>query len=261
MTLFTDLQPLSRVDHADLCLQPIPGYRFAAEVAEIPVFGYELRHLVAVLPLAFRIEGGRGALVGITGVDAGANVFVGPNGGWNAIATPEALTTYPFTMRTAADGSPVLAADMASALLSRDEGDPLLDEAGAPTPVITESLGKLRAQLRDRHATARAIAALWNAGVLAPWQADDITSLDPSVHYHVQVAALAGLSAETQAELARQDALSLAYAQAYSMANMRKLRRMGRRPAKRQQQQPDVDKYLKGDDALDFGDDLVLDFG
>ena len=261
MTLFADLRALSRVDHADLKLQPIPGYGFAAAATELPVFAYELPHLVPVLPLAFRIADKTASLVGIAGVDAGRSAFVGPKGGWNAIATPEVLTSYPFTMRTAADGSYVLTADMASDLLDRDEGDPILDADGAPTAVINDRLETLRAQVRDRQTTAKGIAALWNAGVLVPWQVDDVATLDPEVHYRVKPEAIAELAPETLADLARRDALSLAYGQIYSMANMRKLRRMGRSPGPRQQPRPDVDKYLKGDDELDFGEDLVLDFG
>jgi hypothetical protein len=261
MTLFADVQPISRVDHADLKLQPIPGYGFAAEATELPVFGHELPHLVAVLPLAFRIADRTASLVGITGVRAGRNAFVGPRGGWNAVATPEVLTTYPFTMRTAADGSQVLAADMASALLDRDEGDPVLDADGAPTAVVTDSLDKLRRQARDRQATAKGIAALWNAGVLVPWQVDDVTAIDPDVHYRVRPEAIPELPRETQADLIQRDALSLAYAQAYAMANMRKLRRMGGRPPAPGPAQPAVNKDASGDDDLDFGDDLVLDFG
>jgi len=260
MTLFTDLQPISRVDHADLKLQPIPGYGFAAEATELPVFTHELVHLVAVLPLAFRIADKTASLVGIAGVDAGRNAFVGPKGGWNAPATPEALESYPFSMRAAADGSHVLAADMASELLSRDEGEPILDAEGGPTAVITDRLERLRAQLRDRQAIAKTVTALWNAGVLVPWRVDDVTSLDAAVHYRVKADAIAALPPETQADLAQREALSLAYAQLYSMANMRKLRRMSRRPAPRAQPAA-ASPAAPADDTIEFDDDVVFDFG
>ena len=253
MMLFADLQPLAKGPHADLRLQPIPGHAFARTVTEIPVFTYELPLLVPVLPLALRIADGAASLVGITGVNTGENVFVGPKGAWNAVATPEALTTYPFAMRRARDGAQVVCADMASALLGRSEGNPLLTDTGEPTATLQGYLAPLRKQAADRATAAKAIAALSEAGVLAPWAVDDVATLDGDVHYHVDLAALAALPPARQAELAQHGALGIAYAQAYAMANMRKLRRMARRSPGGGRGQ-EVADYLKGDD-------IVLDFG
>ena len=257
LTLYTNLRPLSTIDHADLRLQPLPGYGFARTATELPVHASELTHLVPVLPLAFRIDEAGARLVGITGVRAGENLFVGPKGGWTAIATPDALETYPFVMQRSGDGSGVLCVDMASDLLSRFEGERLLDDQGQPAGTLQGHVARLKAQLQDRRTTAQAIRALGEAGVLAPWQVDDVDTLDGAVHRYVDRSALQALAAETQAKLARQGALALAYAQIYAMANMRKLRAMAQA---RGASGAHPSGYLKDNDALEFGEDAVLDF-
>jgi hypothetical protein len=84
-----------------------------------------------------------------------------------------------------------------------------------------------------------------------------VETLDGRVHHYVKLPALHALDADKQAQLAEKGALALAYGQAFSMANMRKVRRMAQR---KQAAQGDVSQYLKGDDELEFGDDDVLDF-
>jgi hypothetical protein len=160
-------------------------------------------------------------------------------------------------MQRSGEGTVMICVDVASDLLSRFEGEWLLDDQGQPAGTLQGHVTRLQAQLRDRRATARAIQALSEAGVLASWQVDDIETLDARVHRYVDLSALQNLTAEAHAGLARQGALALAYAQVYAMANMRKLRRMAQARASAG---GDVSGYLKDDDALDFGDDAVLDF-
>lgn len=256
MSLYSDLQPLSEIVSADLRLLPTPGFRFAAGVTEIPVHAFELQHLVPALPLAIRMDEAGPGLVAITGVAPEHNMFVGPRGGWNALATPSALQTYPFAMRSDASGHAVVCADMASSLLDRHEdGEPLVTDTGDLGPAVAGQLAQLRRQLRDRTAVATALRALWDANVLAPWSVPDVPVLDPDVHFYVKFQALARLPAATQAELARVEALPLAYAQAYAIGNMRRLRAMA--PARRASAEPAPSPPMAP--ALD--DDVVLDFG
>ncbi len=143
----------------------------------------------------------------------------------------------------------MLCADFGYEGLRPDGAERLIHADGEPSEALQGYQRRAQAQLRDREATERAIRALAEADVLAPWQVADVATLDGRVHYYVQLRALHRLEAEQQAELAAQGALGLAYAQAYAIANMRKLRRMHRQ---RQKRLPDLDQLFPTEDDADL---------
>lgn len=252
MSLFADLRPLARHRDGNLCLMPLPDYSFAARASVLPVHAFELQWLVSVLPVALQPGGDGPPLVGVTGIEAGENLFVGPRGAWTGDAKPDVLETYPLALVPTADGSEAIALDRASDLVSESDGEPLLTEDGQPTAMLVEYRQQLQRQMRDRQASRRAVMALHEAGVLAPWTAAGVDTIDPARHYYVKLADLHQLPAEMLGQMGRSGTLGIAYAQAYSLACMRKLRRMAQG---RRKSGPDLGVTVADDDS-----DAPLDF-
>lgn len=249
---FTPFDPLPAREQ--LRLSPEAGYGYARTWTEVPVQRAELVTLVPVLPVAVCPDPDADwPVVGLTGVASDVNVFVGPKGGWGGVAVPEAVTTYPFLARLVDSGRGTLCVDPDSDRLSREFGVPLLDAYGAPTDTLAGYRDAAVRQLRERRALARAVAALAEAGVLRPWSAEGVFTLDPERHQYVDLQAVHRLDDATFLNLRRSGALALAFAQRYSLANMRKLRRMEQR-RERGRSAAWVEE-LKGPD-----DDFELDF-
>jgi len=246
----------------DLQIAPRAGFAFARHVTEVPIHGFELTEMVAALPLALQPGDWEQPMVGFTGHRAGTNVCVGPKDGWPGVATPAALTTYPFMAGASPDESDKgrIFADFASDLLVTAEGLALFDDDGRPTATLIGYRDAAIEQYRDRVRVARAVAALAEAGVLAPFEAnDDVETVDPERHFYVRTAALASVDDATFIHLRRAGALPIAFGQAHSLVNMRKLRRMDQV----QQRQHRARRGAKtGEPAFAPEDeDVVLDFG
>lgn len=259
--LYANPQPLSGAPR-DLQLAPQAGFGFARHVTEVPIHGFELTTMVATLPLALQPGDPERPMVGILGHVADENVWVGPKGGWIAPSTPAALETYPFVAGPRSDDpeTGTLFADFGGGLLVDREGLALFDDDGAPTQTLVDYRDAAIRQYRDRRKVAQAVAALDEAGVLAPFEANaDVETVDSARHVYVSTQALAQVDDETFRHLRRVGALPIAFGQAHSLVNMRKVRRMHQRwqrQARLRRGGRAVESLVPGED-----EDIVLDFG
>ena len=134
---------------------------------------------------------------------------------------------------------------------------------GAATQTLVDHRDAAIRQYRDGRKVARAVAALHAAGVLAPFEAnEDVETVDPARHFYVKTDALAKVDDATFIELRRAGALPIAFGQAHSLVNMRKVRRMRQR-WQRQAQARRGGRAARAVEAVDPLDDdeIVLDFG
>jgi len=264
--LYGDLHALSEAPRG-LQLAPQAGFGFARQVTEVPIHGFELTTMVAALPLALQPGDPARPMVGITGQVPGENVCIGPKGGWPGVATPAALESYPFVAAPAPDKDDKgrLYADFAGDLLVYKDGLPLFDGEGEPTETLVGYRDAAIRQYRDRRQVARAVAALHEAGVLAPYEPnEDVETVDPERHCYVSTQALAKVDDETFVKLRRLGAIAIAFGQAHSLVNMRKIRRMHQQRQRRKQARP-ANRALQSvqpldDEELVFGEETVLDF-
>lgn len=75
------------------------------------------------------------APLAIFGLKRGENLFY-RNGVWDARYVPAMLRSYPFAMASADEKRYVLCFDSASPAMSTEEGEPLFDAQGEPTPYM-----------------------------------------------------------------------------------------------------------------------------
>ena len=231
--MYQNVVALSSKTHAKKRFTPLRSYGFARNQGMVPVAARELSRLAARLPLAFvtRGETPEPRLVAMLGLDGQSNLLVGPDGRWLSDYVPAAVRRYPFilTQPSQADAPPAVAIDTEAGVLSDTEGEPLFTEDGEPTERLNQAKAILREFTTGVEATRRATEALTGAGLLEEWQ--------PTVTVGERRWRLNGLQSVSEqklnalddasfAELRREGALPLAYAQILSTAQLPALVRL-----------------------------------
>jgi hypothetical protein len=211
------------------------GYGFASNAAVLPLGGSEFGHAVGAMPIGFvATSAGSYMPVALVAVAQGSNLFVGPGGEWFGSYVPAALRSYPFSlMHTGNSGEPVFGIDEDSGLVRDDpsgEGVEKFFEADgsltATTKAIAEMLGTLD---RDQRVTARAVAALAEAGLIKPWPLTvRVGNQQVTVNglHWVDEQALNALDDETFLKLRKASALVVAYGHLLSLGQVNVLSRL-----------------------------------
>ena len=208
-----------------------PDFRYAAQTNVIPLLVNEIPFALRNYPLVFLpATGGQPpTLAVLVGVGDGHNQFVGASGQWRANTyIPAWVRRYPF-IAVAAEGQadPVLALDPSASWINTKGGEVLVKD-GKPTPRL-DFIINFQKEFQEIALRTQALAkALNDAGVLeegslrfAPpngnpaAQAKEITGF-----LIVSEQKLRALSAEAIGKLHQADALGLAYAQLFSLANL-----------------------------------------
>lgn len=131
----------------------------------------ELVRAVCCFPLFLsrNPETGRLALVALTGLVPGTNLFVA-DGEWQAIYMPSAIQTYPLHPVAAAKGKPgwTLGIDASSPALSTEAGEPLFDESGEASIRLKQLGSLLEADVSQGPQTSAFCAALDEAQLVKP---------------------------------------------------------------------------------------------
>lgn len=214
---------LSRRIHARQHYRPRQDYHHTAGQMAAPVIMAELHKLsghyaVALLPMADSM-----VPVALLGIDKGQNLYLHPDGRWQAGYVPALLRCHPFGLADShADGQTVVidAGHLSAA------GEPLFNH-GALNTVVADNLRFLHYCEQSRHAATAAGRALKDAGVVAEWP---LTVPVGESHkringlYRVDEQALNALDAETYATL-QGAPMQLAYAQLYSQSQVEQLTR------------------------------------
>lgn len=236
--------------------QRFTSYSFARSSQLATLVAAELRPALQSLPLAFVQQQERLYIVAVLGVDPGENLYVNELGQWEGGYIPSTFRGYPFKLARKEEQL-ILCVDEESGLISEQGGEPFFDENGAlaqPTRKVMDFLTKVE---QNRYVTQQAVDALSEAGVLVQW--------DPVVRTENEERTIPGLfrvdekamnQLDDQAFLALRSAhaLSLAYAQLYSMINIQILAKLYESKKKEQQKVQDFDVEML------FGDDDIIRF-
>lgn len=198
-------------------------FGFAAQDALVPLSALELPAAALALPLAFAAVGEGFVPVAVMGLSAGRNLCVGADGRWLASYLPAAYRSIPFALAPTDGGEHVLCVDEASGLLSTDEGEPLFDETGQPSPGVVAQLDLLTRIQTDAPYTRQVCAQLQAQGLIQPWAlqvegADGVTAVQGL--YRVDEAALNALPAEQFEALRQAGAVPVVYCQLLSMQHL-----------------------------------------
>jgi hypothetical protein len=189
--------------------------------AEVPAACLEYPCVMA------RQADGRASLLAVTGLQAGHNLFVSPEGVWQGQYLPATLATWPFRLvREGAEAGRFLVA-VQTAALSESLGDPLFDAAGAETPWLLERLRLLVDTDTALNETSHQVEALQAAGVLTERSLQAVLADGRDVELTgflvVDEAKLQALPEKTVHELHTQGALALAYLHLLSLRRFRPL--------------------------------------
>ena len=137
--MFEQVVPVNKDRHGNKKVKINGDFRFANKFHIAYLTAHEFVRAAATYPLVFLEDKGEDAFrpVALLGLDAGENLFVNAQGGWDASYIPAIVRRYPFALSKSADADRYLVCiDEASDLVSDTEGAPMFDEQGEPTQVI-----------------------------------------------------------------------------------------------------------------------------
>lgn len=205
-----------------------PAFR---ELAALPLSFTEFAIACHDYPIAFfGGEGGNFVAMVILGLENRQNLFVAPDGGWDAaVYVPAYVRRYPFCMlRVTMDGreQPERVACVEKHLVS-EQGEALLDAAGAPLPAWEERrklLFEYEADLMRSEEMCRELARL---ELLETFTLQAIPNqgarLAMTGLYRVAEGKLSGLAPEKLQELTQKGIVARLYAHLISLANFARL--------------------------------------
>lgn len=169
--MFDRMVPLSVERHGKKRVRQAVGFGYAAGFHIAYVTMHEFARAEALYPLLFLQDGEPGQYrpVVLMGLEAGENLFVGPEGRWAGSYIPAMIRRYPFALsRGDREGRYVVCVDEGSDLLSEQEGNPLFDEDGKPTELI-ENVKRYLSELQQMdHATREFVDYLSSNDLLTP---------------------------------------------------------------------------------------------
>lgn len=203
-------------------------YDFVRGAVSTSISAAELAAACGEFPCVMARSGpARWSLLAITGLEAGKNLFVGPQGEWLGSHLPSTLATWPFRLvPQAAEPGRFLVA-VHTPVLSADQGEPLFDASGNESPWLQEQLRLLSSVDASMNETSRQIELLEKAGVLQErtFQAvlADGRDVELNGFWAVDELKLGQLDAATVHELHTSGALVLATLHLLSLRRLRAL--------------------------------------
>jgi hypothetical protein len=234
------------------------SYAFAAQSNILPVVVSELSKLVPSMPLGFVRTESAYQLVAITSVQPGNNCFVAQDGNWIGDYIPATVRAYPFQLVKPQDSEDsVLCFDESSALLvEAGQGEAFFDADG-PSQAIKTILNFLSETEASRGVTQRLVEALQSANVIQPWKLNLLQegqTVPVEGLYRIDEAALNTIADESYLSLRKAGALTLAYAQLFSMNQLAMLSKAAEVQARvREQLQTQALAQTQGVGNLSFG--------
>lgn len=151
--MFKQLVPINKHEHADLKVRPLDHFRFADRFHIASIMVHEFMRAASVYPIVFLEDQQADSFrpVVLMGLDEGSNLFVAPDGKWQASYVPAIIRRYPFALARSEQQGPdqfTVCVDLGSEFVDRHDGKALFDADGEPTEVIAHVkryLGELQA--------------------------------------------------------------------------------------------------------------------
>lgn len=132
---------LNKVDHKDTKIKRQANhFKFAAKTNSVILSGVEFSEAAKEYAVVFAKSGDNVVPVALLGLRNEENLFVGPDGSWDATYIPAFVRRYPFVLaETGEDNQRVVCIDESFEGFSKEEGEPLFDGEEA-TPVLQQAL-------------------------------------------------------------------------------------------------------------------------
>ncbi|MBF0615032.1 MAG: SapC family protein [Magnetococcales bacterium] len=205
-------------------------YGFAAATNSVVLTGVEFIEAAKEYPIVFAKVGDKVVPVAVLGVRDAENLFVKPDGGWNARYIPAFVRRYPFVLagsEAAQQLTVCFDAEFPGFVSSGTEGQPLFDEQGQPTPWLNQAirfLQEYQAQVRRTETFVNRLTGL-DLLVERSVRVEFPNSIQRSLQglLAVDEQKLLALSKPQALELFRCGELSWVYAHLASLSNMGRL--------------------------------------
>ena len=241
---------LSSVQHRNLRLRKGTFFHLDNQPM-VPVSVAEAPLAALDLPLVFaRGEGGGLGLMALLSLNPKDNVHVGPKGLWMGGYMPVVVRTHPFGLYfDGARATVVVVED--SDWLSTNEGDPLFDQDGNPTPVLKNITELLKKRFPHPQRDIPVLEAIAQSAILEPLGqvSDRLLKITPDK--------LAGLDDRAFLELRKKNALPVIYAHLMSLARIDRIKNLAQRKEQIRQHLVKHKKLPDGEFSLRMDDDMI----
>jgi hypothetical protein len=224
LLFYKEAVPVSKEQHAALSIDTTQDYSFASGVNSVPLTAAEFPFAARDYVIVF--AGAETPMpTAILGIQQDKNLFVSGEGQWQGRYIPAFVRRYPFVFSSSEDGSTfTLCVDKEFEGLNEEgRGERLFDEGGEKTTYLDKMLDFLQEYQRQFQRTQAFCEQLKQMDLLESMQAQiSLPSGSQQSLTGFQVISrdrLKALDADQLAELAKTDALELAYLHLQSMNN------------------------------------------
>jgi len=224
---------------------------FAKGDTVTPLFVNELSDAVHSMPIAFVKHGQSFTLAVVMGLRASQNLFVSAEGKWLSEYMPVTYRSSPFALLPAPgdEDQQFLCIDE-ECVVDGDDGKPFFDEEGQVSESVNQIMETLKVFNASRHLTRNICAVLAEHGIIQPWEVVlNNEGIEQPVNglYKIDESAMNNLSGDAFLALRSAGALTVAYAQLFSMQKMGLIARLI--------QQSEIQTQAKSDvrETFDFG--------
>jgi hypothetical protein len=225
LLIYETAVPVSPARHGKHSVEVGGTYAFSAGVNAVPLMAVEILRAATEYAVVFTAVGDDVMPAVVLGVKGDQNLYLGPDGHWNAKYIPAFIRRYPFVFAASADGKTLtLCVDEAyPGVNTKGSGARLFDDDSKPTPYVERVLTFLKEYQAHFVRTQAFGKRLKEYGLLEPMQAKVTTpagtTLSLTGFLAVSRAKLRDLSGEQLSALAKTDELELLYLHLYSMRN------------------------------------------
>lgn len=225
LLIYETAVPVTPVRHGQHSVELGGNYAFSAGINAVPLMAVEILRAATEYAVVFTGAGDDVMPAVVLGVKGDQNLYLGPDGHWNAKYVPAFLRRYPFVFSASSDNKTLtLCIDEACpGLNTKGRGQRLFAEDGKPTPYVDQVLNFLKEYQSHFLRTQVFGRRLKEWGLLEPMTARVSTpsggKLSLTGFMAASRAKLRQLDPEKLAELAKTDELELLYLHLYSMRN------------------------------------------
>lgn len=224
LLFYQEAIPVSREQHANLSIDTTQDYRFAGDVNSVPLTATEFPFAARDYVIVF--AGGEVPMpAAILGVQQNRNAFISAEGKWEGRYIPAFVRRYPFVFSSDPENTTfTLCVDKGFAGLNEEgRGERLFDDAGEKTAYLERMLNFLQEYQLQFQRTQQFCEQLAELGLLESMQAhltmpggnqQSLTGFQV-----INRERLKALDGDKLADLAKTDALELAYLHLQSLNN------------------------------------------
>ena len=230
LLFYENAVPVSASWHADLRVETGAGYAFASHASAVPIMAVEIIAAASEYAIVFTAVGEEVVPAVVLGLRTDQNLYLGPDGKWNAKYVPAFIRRYPFVFSTSADRKTLtLCIDESYAGLKREgDGKRLFDEERKPTAYTQRVLKFLQDFQAHFQRTRLFCQKLNDLGVLERTGVQMTASSGEKASIGgflvVSRKKLRDLPAEKLVDLAKSDELELLHLHLYSLRNFAEMK-------------------------------------